>query len=66
MFVPHALLLRGTLYALWREDEKGLKDLQDVVNTPGIDRQVHCEDVTLSSREGTCKRKIEKGWGEGG
>ena len=41
MFVPHALLLRGTLYALWREDEKALKDLQDLVNTHGGDKQVN-------------------------
>ena len=47
VFVPHALLLRGTLYALWREDEKGLKDLQDLVNTSGVDKQVHCKDVML-------------------
>ena len=40
VFVPHALLLRGTLYAMWREDEKGLKDLQDLVNTSGVDKQV--------------------------
>ena len=40
MFIPHALLLRGTLYALWREDDKALKDLQDLVNTQGQDKEV--------------------------
>ena len=25
---------------MWREDEKGLKDLQDLVNTSGVDKQV--------------------------
>ena len=41
MFVPHALLLRGTLYSLWREDGKALKDLQEVVNTQEQDKQVN-------------------------
>lgn len=40
MFVPHALLLRGALYSLWREDEKGLKDLQSVINIQGLTNQV--------------------------
>ena len=46
VFVPHALLLRGTLYALWREDEKGLKDLQDLINTAGVDKQVYSKKMT--------------------
>ena len=52
VFVPHALLLRGTLYALWREDEKGLKDLQDLVNTTGVDKQVYSKKMTSLTREG--------------
>ena len=40
VFVPHALLLRGILYALWREDEEGLKDLQEVVSILADDKEV--------------------------
>ena len=40
VFVPHALLLRGILYSLWREDEKGLKDLRDLVTRQGIEKKV--------------------------
>ena len=40
MFLSHALLLRGTLYTLWREDEKALKDLQEVINTQGQNKEV--------------------------
>lgn len=47
VFVPHARLLRGTLYALWREDEKGLKDLQEVVNTQGQDKNVRANSTIL-------------------
>ena len=50
MFVPHALLLRGILYALWREDEKGLKDLQEVVNTQADNKEVRIH-VQVSHRE---------------
>ena len=40
MYIPHALLLRGTLYSLWREDKKALKDLQEIVNTREQDKEV--------------------------
>ncbi len=40
MFVPHAQLLRGALNTLWRQSQKGLKDLQDVVNTQGLSKEV--------------------------
>ena len=28
------------MYALWRQDDKGLKDLQEVINTQGLHKQV--------------------------
>ncbi len=40
MFVAHALLLRGALNSLWRQGQKALKDLQDVVNTQGLSKEV--------------------------
>lgn len=39
-FAPHALLLRGTMYILWRQSEKALKDLSDVINTKDISNEV--------------------------
>ena len=41
VFRGHVLLLRGALYALWRQDELGLKDLQEVVNSHGLKKEVH-------------------------
>lgn len=40
VFVPHAMLLRGTLHCLWREDEKALKDLRDLVTRQGVEKKV--------------------------
>ncbi len=40
VFVAHALLLRGALNSLWRQGQKALKDLQDVVNTQGLSKEV--------------------------
>ena len=40
MFVPHATLLRGTLYMLWRENEKALQDLEMVLNMQGVSEEV--------------------------
>ena len=40
MFVSHALLLRGVLYSLWREDEKAVKDLRDLATRQGVEKKV--------------------------
>ena len=40
MFKAHALLLRGTLHALWRMEDEALRDLQDIVNTQGLSNEV--------------------------
>ena len=40
VFVPHALLLRATMYALWRQDELALVDYEAVINFPGLEPQV--------------------------
>ena len=40
MFVSHALLLRGVLHSLWREDEKALKDLRDLAARKGVEKKV--------------------------
>lgn len=40
MFKPHALLLRGGMLALWRMETQALKDLQELVNTPGLSKEV--------------------------
>ena len=40
MFKDHALLLRGTLYALWRMENEALRDLQEVVNAQGLPNEV--------------------------
>ena len=42
VFKVHALLLRGTLYALWRMESEALRDLQTVINTQGQPREVRC------------------------
>ena len=49
VFKKHALLLRGTLYALWRMENDALKDLQEVVNTQGLPPEV---------REHICQLKL--------
>ena len=36
VFRPHALLLRGSLHALWRMDSQALRDLQEVINTQNL------------------------------
>ena len=36
----HALLLRGTLHALWRMEREALRDLLEVVNTQGLHNEV--------------------------
>ena len=40
VFVPHAMLLRGAMHTLWREDDKALKDFQDVINAQGLSPEV--------------------------
>ena len=40
VFKTHALLLRGTLHALWRMESDALRDLQEVVNTQGLPPEV--------------------------
>lgn len=39
-FLPHALLLRGTMFILWRQSEKALKDLTDVTNSKDISTEM--------------------------
>ena len=41
VYVPHALLLRGSMYALFRQDSSALKDFQAVINTKDLFDQVH-------------------------
>lgn len=55
VFVPHALLLRGSMYSLYRQDPKALKDLQDVINTKDLPNEVKtttvfvfCETVSVA------------------
>ena len=40
MFLGHALLLRGTLHTLWRENESALRDFEAVINMNGVSDQV--------------------------
>ena len=40
MFHSHAYLLRGSMYIMWRMDEKALKDLQAVLDTEGLSKAV--------------------------
>ena len=41
VFKSHALLLRGSLYALWRMENESLRDLQDLINTQALPKQVN-------------------------
>ena len=40
VFGPHALLLRGTFYVLWRDNTRALMDLDAVISTPGVSKKV--------------------------
>ena len=40
VFLPHALLLRGTFYTMWRDNVKALKDLDAVIETEDIENEV--------------------------
>lgn len=40
VFKPHALLLRGSLYCLWRLDQAALTDLKAVLDVPGLKSEV--------------------------
>ena len=40
VFRSHALLLRGSLHALWRMENDALRDLQEVINTQGLPAEV--------------------------
>ena len=40
MFVSHALLLRGAMHALSREDDRALQDFTAVVNTKELEKEV--------------------------
>ena len=40
VFKPHAHLLRGTLYCLWRKDQEALVDLERVVEWEGLSAEV--------------------------
>ena len=40
LFVSHALLLRGTMYTLWRQPEAALKDFTQMINTEGVSTEV--------------------------
>ena len=40
VFKPHALLLRGSLYCLWRQDQAALTDLKAVLDVPGLKSEV--------------------------
>jgi len=40
VFLPHALLLRGTFYSLWRDNAKAQKDLDAVIETEGVEKEV--------------------------
>lgn len=49
MFKPHALLLRGSLYGLWRQEDEAVNDLQAVIATSDLQVQVHTISLSLSS-----------------
>ena len=40
IFKPHALLLRGSLYCLWRQDQASVTDLKAVLDVPGLKSEV--------------------------
>ena len=40
VFRPHALLLRGAMYTLSRQDEKALQDFSAVVETKDLEKEV--------------------------
>ena len=40
VFHPHALLMRGTFYILWRDTTKALLDLDAVINIGGVSNMV--------------------------
>lgn len=40
VFKSHALLLRGSLYCLWRQDEVAVTDLKAVLDVPGLKSEV--------------------------
>lgn len=45
MFKPHALLLRGSLYSVWRQDQNSVKDLEAVLSLPSLPAEVRFDTL---------------------